>query len=148
MKPMRPMPAHGQVVDLVGLRASPIADAELEWFFNVAASDMGDQSNFGRLLSPIRDDGERTTLEEHAEATHAYRQIRGWLRAMPDSDAGVLQVAYEPRVWPRAVRDAFGLLSGIAVRLMSTPDDWPEDRGSQLGAIPDLHDETTAISIT
>jgi hypothetical protein len=130
MKPAR-RAACQAVVRVAKLRASPVADAELEWFFNLADSDMGDVSNFGRLLPPVDEEGERRTMEDHAEAAHAYRVIRGWLRAIPDSDAGVLQTAYEPRCWPRAVRNELGLLSGIAVRLMVTPDEWPEDRRSQ-----------------
>ncbi len=131
MKPDRSGAARQAVVSVAKLRANPVADAELEWFFNLAGSDMGDVSNFGRLLPPVDEEGERRTIEDHAEAAHSYRVIRGWLRAIPDSDAGVLQAAYEPRCWPRAVRNEFGLLSGIAVRLMAAPDEWPEDRRSQ-----------------
>jgi hypothetical protein len=50
---------------------------------------------------------------------------------MPDSDAGVLQAAYEPRDWPRGVRARFGRLTGIAVRLTCSLDTWPEDRRDQ-----------------
>jgi hypothetical protein len=55
-----------------------------------------------------------------------------WLRAMPDSDAGVLQAAYEPRPWPRRVRQEFKWLTGIAVRLTTDPATWPEKRELQL----------------
>jgi len=125
----REAPAGG---DLGRVRPSEKVDTELEWFFNGAEGEMGNDSNFGRMFSSVRDNGEWRTPEDHAEAAHAYYRIRGWLRAMPDSDAGVLQAAYEPRSWPRRVRQEFGLLTGIAVRLTCDPETWPEQRELQL----------------
>jgi hypothetical protein len=119
------------VVELYRLRATPAVDTELHWFFNVAESEMGLESNFGRLLSSVSSEGYWRTPEDHADAAHAQRRILGWLRAMPNHEAGVLQTAYEPRDWPRAVRAEFGRLTGVAVRLTCTLEEWPEDRTSQ-----------------
>jgi hypothetical protein len=50
---------------------------------------------------------------------------------MPNNEAGVLQAAYEPRRWPTVVEARFRHLTGIAVRLTCSLDDWPEDRRLQ-----------------
>src|ERR1019366_6706158 len=71
------------------------------------------------------------TPEDFVEAAHAERLIRGWLRAIPSSEAGVLQAAYETRSWPRRLRDELGTLTGIVVRLACALDPWPEDRQSR-----------------
>jgi hypothetical protein len=113
------------------LRVRSVSDTELDWFFNLAEIETGAPSNFGRLLSSVADDGHRRTPDDQAEALRSYRRILGWLRAMPDSDAGVLQAAYEPHDWPRAVRARFGRLTGIAVRLTCSLDTWPEDKRDQ-----------------
>jgi len=63
-----------RVVELYRLRATPAVDRELHWFFNLAESEMGPESNFGRLLSPVSAEGHWRTPEDHAEATHAYRR--------------------------------------------------------------------------
>lgn len=114
------------------VRPSETVDTELEFFFNGAEGQMGDESNFGRLFSSVSNSGEWRTPEDYVEVARTYYRIRGWLRAMPDSDAGVLQAAYEPRPWPRRVRQEFGLLTGIAVRLTCDPETWPEKRELQL----------------
>lgn len=113
------------------LRTRPIVDRELEWFFNRAESDMGLRSNFASTVLVDPDD-ERSTPEDAAEAAHAYRRIRGWLLALGDADAGVLQVAYEVRPWPRALYDELGRLTGVVVRLACALDPWPPNRDAQV----------------
>jgi hypothetical protein len=113
------------------LRASVTVEAELEWFFNLAECEMGVGSNFLPLLECGGEPVDWTTPEDRLEAAHAWRLIRGWLRTMPDSDAGVLQAAYETRLWPRTLRDELGTLTGIVVRLACATDPWPQDRESQ-----------------
>jgi len=43
-------------------------------------------------------------------------------KAMADSDAGVLQAAYELRSWPVALFDELGRLTGIAVKMACALD--------------------------
>jgi len=105
--------------------------AELEWFFDVAEMELAAPSNFGRMLASVSPEGYSRTPEDQVDAAIAHRRILGWLRAMPNHEAGGLQVAYESRDWPRAVRKRFGQLAGIAVRLTSSVDTWPEDRRLQ-----------------
>jgi hypothetical protein len=113
------------------LRVSPVIDEELEWFFCMSECDMGLVSNYCGILARTRIDYVERTPEEMAEASHAQRTIRRWLLAIPDSDAGVLQAAYETRTWPRDLRDQFGRLTGVVVRLSCARDFWPDDRPSQ-----------------
>jgi hypothetical protein len=122
------MRVAGHVVD-PRLRRDGVA--EVEWYFQCAEAEMCAPSNFGRVLASVGPDGSRRTSEDQADAARAHRHIRRRLYAMPNNEAGVLQVAYEPRHWPRAVRARFGDLGGIAVRMMSALDDWPEDRSLQ-----------------
>jgi hypothetical protein len=110
------------------LHARPVPDRELEWFFNAADGDMGDRSNFCRAMG-VRDP-EKGTLEDCAEAVYAHRLIRGWLKSIPDREAGILQCAYETRPWPQRLKDDLGKLTGIVVRL-TCAGNWPEDRPSQ-----------------
>jgi hypothetical protein len=131
MRAARHRRGSARVVELYRLRATPAVDGELYWFFNLAESEMGPESNFDRLLSAVSAERQWHTTEDQAEATHAHRRILGWLRAMPNHQAGVLQATYEPRDWPLAVRAEFGRLSGVAVRLTCPRDEWPEDRRSQ-----------------
>ena len=113
----------------VGRRSTALA--EVEWYFQLAETEMGAPSNFGRVLASVGPDGHWRTPEDQAEAVTAYRRIRTWLYAMPNSEAGVLQAAYEPKPWPAALRERFGDLTGIAVRLTCPLKDWPEDRRLQ-----------------
>jgi hypothetical protein len=131
MRPDRHRGKRAKLLELYRLRATPAVDPELHWFFNVSDSEIGLESNFGRLLSSASAEGHWRTPEDHAEAAHTHRRIRGWLRAMPNHEAGVLQAAYEPRDWPRGARAEFGRLTGVAVRLTCALDEWPEDRWSQ-----------------
>ena len=105
------------------LRPPPKIEEDLEWFFNRAESDMGARSNFpgNPQISP----------EDAVEACHRYRRIRRWLTTIADSDAGVLQSAYELRPWPVVLYDALGRLTGVVVRIACALDYWPEDRWSQ-----------------
>jgi hypothetical protein len=113
------------------LRTRPVVDRELEWFFNRAECEMGVRSNFMSVLEGAHSGETVPTPEEAATAAHGYRRIRGWLGAIPDSDAGVLQAAYEIRPWPSALYDELGRLTGIVVRLACALDPWPPDRRSQ-----------------
>jgi len=130
---MRPL---GRVLDA---RLRQDALTEVEWYFQLAEAEMSAPSNFGRMLASVSTEGYWRTPEDHAEAATAYRRIRRWLYAMSNNEAGVLQAAYEPREWPRAVLVHFGDLTGIAVRLTCTIDEWPEDRRLQ-----ELMDHTRA----
>ena len=113
------------------LRASLSVEAELAWYFNMAGCQMGVGSNYWPLLECGGDPVDKRTPEDRLEATSTWRLIRGWLRAMPGSDAGVLQAAYETRLWPRGLRTELGVLTGVIVRLACAMDPWPEDRESQ-----------------
>jgi hypothetical protein len=113
------------------LRATPIVETELEWFFNRVECDMGIRSNFHDALSGQLAPSARVTPEDAAEASHAQRTIRGWLLAIPDADAGVLQAAYEQRAWPSSLVDELGRITGVVVRLACAFDPWPADRTAQ-----------------
>jgi hypothetical protein len=115
MRPSRHRGEGAKLLEVYRLRATPAVDAELNGFFSVAESEMGHWR----------------TPEDHADAALAHRRILGWLRAMPNNEAGVLQATYESRDWPRAVRAEFGRLTGVAVRLTCSLEEWPEDRRSQ-----------------
>ena len=103
-------------------------DGELDWFFNRAECDMGNQSNYLAMLGPYGPGSALPSPEDAALASHRERRIRGWLRAMDSSDAGVLQCAYELRAWPVALYDALGRLTGVVVRLACALDTFPEER--------------------
>jgi hypothetical protein len=124
-------PADKPVFGVHMLRTRPMVDRELEWFFNRAECDMGIRSTFEATLGARCPQPEAPSPEETVEAAHAYRTIRGWLRAIDDRDAGVLQVAYEIRPWPGALYDELGRLTGVVVRLACALDPWPADRRSQ-----------------
>lgn len=103
------------------LRPLPSVDDDLMWFFNSSESAMGAISNFeatlGRSSAAIPH-----SPEDAAEASHRQRRIRRWLKVIPDSDAGVLQAAYELRDWPVALFDQLGRLTGIVVRMACALD--------------------------
>ena len=111
------------------LHPTQAVEDELEWFFNQAESDMGAQSNFRASLGI--DGWPPVDPEDAAEACRRFRRIRSWLKAIPDSDAGVLQTAYELHPWPVALYDKLGRLTGVVVRLACALDRWPEDRSAQ-----------------
>jgi hypothetical protein len=112
------------------LRPLPSVDEELDWFFNRAECDMGVSSNFEQALGPKSPSAQRSP-EDAAEAAHRYRRIRTWLKAIADSDAGVLQAAYEVRDWPVALFDELGRLTGIVVRMACALDGMHYDRKLQ-----------------
>ena len=94
------------------------ADKELEWFFTMAESDMGDRSNFvASLARVLPDEPGNSTMEERAEAAHAQRSLLQWIQEVGDHDAGVLKVAYVARPWPLMLREELGRLTGVVVRL-------------------------------
>lgn len=113
------------------LRTRPRYAVELEWFFNRAEGDMGMRSTFELSLGVRRPGMEAPSPEETVGRAHAYRTIRGWLRAIDDRDAGVLQAAYEARPWPVDLYDDLGRLTGIVVRLACDAGHWPADRRAQ-----------------
>jgi hypothetical protein len=117
-----------RIASVSRLRPKPSLDAELDWVFNRAECDMGDQSNYLAMLGPLGPGSAIPSPEDAAEAAHRARRIRGWLRAMDSSDAGVLQCAYELRAWPVELWDAFGRLTGVVVRLACALDVLPEGR--------------------
>jgi hypothetical protein len=116
------------VISIRELRPSVSLDEELDWFFNRAECDMGNQSNYLAMLGHYGPGSAMPSPEDAAEAAHRARRIRGWLRAMESSDAGVLQCAYELRDWPVALWDALGRLTGVVVRLACALDGISEDR--------------------
>ena len=113
------------------LQANAAAEAELEWFFNMAEGEIGVGSTFLALLASIGEPTERRTPEDRLEAAGAYRLIEGWLRALPEPDAGVLAAAYQPRVWPRGLLAELGKLTGVVVGLACAADRWPKDARSR-----------------
>ncbi len=116
---------------VMDLRVRHDALLEIEWFFQLAETEMSGPSNFGRMLASVSPEGRWRTPEDQAEAARAHHRILEWLRAMPNNEAGVLQTAYEPRKWPTVIGARFRHLTGIAVRLTCALDDWPEDRRLQ-----------------
>ena len=113
------------------LRPKVAIDDELDWFFNRADGDMGDQSNYLAMLGREGPGSEIPSPEQAVEAAHRARCIRGWLRAMTPVGAGVLQCAYELRAWPVVLWDALGRATGVVVRLACALDPIPEDRGAR-----------------
>ncbi len=104
------------------------ADTELEWFFTMADSAVGSPSNFVESLLPVpaswKDDD---TMETRVEAAHAQRTLLKWVQEVGDFDAGVLQAAYTARPWPLLLREEFGRLTGVIVRLATVDTGLPED---------------------
>jgi hypothetical protein len=117
-----------QVMSIGQLRPKISLDNELDWFFNRAECDMGDQSNYLAMLGRYGPGSAVPSPEDAAEAAHRARRIRGWLRAMDSSDAGVLQCAYELRAWPVVLWDECGRLTGVVVRLACALDVLPDER--------------------
>jgi hypothetical protein len=92
---------------------------------------MGLRSTFDATLGARCPRAGAPSPEETVDAAHAYRTIRAWLRAIDDRDAGVLQAAYEVRLWPIHLYDDLGRLTGIVVRLACAAGAWPADRRAQ-----------------
>ena len=105
------------------------ADRELEWYFTMAESDMGDRSNFSAVLGIPE-----SSMEDRAEASHAQRTMRRRFVAMGMQDVGVLQVAYVARRWPLALRKKLGRVTGVVVRLAAADVGLPDD-DVELGAL-------------
>jgi hypothetical protein len=132
MKAARRAPAFSPVPTLARLAPSQVIDEELRWFFVAEDGDFVSSSNFGRMLSSVAEDGEWRTPDDHMRAAQKHRVIRSHLKAIPDSDAGVLQCAYAPQAWPIRLAKELGRLTGIVVRLSCDPHTWPNVRGEQL----------------
>jgi hypothetical protein len=113
------------------LRTRPAYDIELEWIFNRAEAAMGLRSTFVGMLGARFPAPPEPSPEDNVGAAHAYRTIRGWLLAIDDRDAGVLQAAYEARPWPSELYDDLGRLTGVVVRLACDPVSWPAARKAQ-----------------
>jgi hypothetical protein len=95
------------------LQPTPKVDEELEVFFNRIESDMGISSNYRASLGlaiPLGPD-------DVVEAAHRCRLILRALRAIKDSEAGVLRAAYTIAPWPSPLVEELGRLTGIVVRL-------------------------------
>jgi hypothetical protein len=120
------------------------ADKELEWFFTMAESDMGTLSNYVESLTHVspswKDDD---TMDKRVEAAHAQRTLLKWVGEVGDFDAGVLQAAYTARPWPLMLREEFGRLTGVIVRLATVDTGLPNDP-KQLDAL----ERRTAIRLT
>jgi len=97
------------------------------------------------MLTPVTEDGEWRTPEDHAVATRRHARVRAWLRAMPDRDAGILQCAYLPHPWPILLARELGRLTGIVVRLSCDRATWPEPRGEQLAVDAQNADRLVAM---
>jgi hypothetical protein len=132
MKGSRGASAFSPAPTLGRLAPSVAVDEELLWFFLAEDGDFASVSNFGRLLSPVTEDGEWRTPEDHARAAQRHRVIRSHLKSIPDRDAGVLQCAYAPRPWPIRLTKELGRLTGIVVRLSCDRKTWPYARAAQL----------------
>jgi hypothetical protein len=100
------------------------ADKELEWFFTMAESDMGDRSNY---MAMVGEHDPQDDIEARAESAHAQRAIVRWLWEVGDRDAGVLKAAYAARPWPLALREELGRVTGIVVRLASAEVGLPDE---------------------
>jgi hypothetical protein len=103
----------------------PKADAELAWFFPMAAQ-VGKTTRLFEVLAPGGTALGR--LDFQVRSIRAYNTILERLRVMGDPDAGILACAYADRAWPSMLAERFGLLTGIMVRLavaeaVSLPDD-------------------------
>jgi hypothetical protein len=131
MKTSRRDEAFSPAPSLARLAPSPIIDEELRWFFHIEDGDTS-SSNYGRMLSPVTEDGQWRSPEEHARAARRHRSILSHLKSIRDCDAGVLQCAYAPRPWPVRLTKELGRLTGIVVRLSCDHTTWPEERGRQL----------------
>lgn len=131
MKTERRAPTSSPAPALARLAPSPAIDEELRCFFHIEDGDTS-SSNYGRMLSPVSEDGEWRTLEEHAAKERKHRVILSHLKSLSDVDAGVLQCAYAPRPWPVRLAKELGRLTGIVVRLSCDRASWPDERGRQL----------------
>jgi hypothetical protein len=131
MKGSRRTSASPSAPTLGRLAPSVAVDEELLWFFLAEDGDFASVSNFGRMLSPVTEDGEWRTPEDHMRAAQRHRVIRSHLKSIPDGDAGVLQCAYAPRPWPIRLTKELGRLTGIVVRLFCDRTTWPGERGKQ-----------------
>jgi hypothetical protein len=125
--PMQPITDDSESFKRVFTPTGP-ADAELEWFFTQADSDIAGPSAFVANLARVLDDepGD-TTMEARAEAAHAQRKILRWMEEIGDHDAGVLKVAYVARPWPLTLREELGRLTGVVVRIASAEVGLPDD---------------------
>jgi hypothetical protein len=131
MKTARRAPTSSPVPTIARLAPSPFIDKELRWFFHIEDGNTS-SSNYGRMLSPVTEDGEWRTLEEHAAGERKHRIILSHLKSLADVDAGVLQCAYAPRPWPAGLAKELGRLTGVVVRLSCDRAIWPEEHGQQL----------------
>ncbi|MGO8998003.1 MAG: hypothetical protein ACLQVI_32175 [Polyangiaceae bacterium] len=116
------------VTSIRQLRPSVGLDEELDWFFNRAECDMGNQSNFLAMLGRHGPGSAIPSPEDAVDAAHRARLIHRSLTAMDSADAGVLQCAYALRAWPVVLWDQLGRLTGVVVRLACALDRLPAER--------------------
>jgi hypothetical protein len=124
--PMQPITDDSESFKRIFIPTGP-ADAELEWFFTQADSDIVGPSAFVANLARVLDEPGDTTMEERAEAAHAQRKILRWMQEIGDHDAGVLKVAYTARPWPLKLREKLGRLTGVVVRIAAAEVGLPDD---------------------
>jgi hypothetical protein len=80
-------------------RAQKNAWKEIVWFFEKMEGRVPEES------------------EGAASAREAAKRIQAWFKAIPNFHAGALELRFRRREWPEAIRQAFGDLAGIVVRV-------------------------------
>jgi hypothetical protein len=95
---------------------SAAAERELRWFFNEAASEVDEPSNFAGLLAGMSATS-LEAVERRAEAVHAAAKIRGRLQAVSGTDARMLEALFTERPWPARLERRLGVLAGPVVAL-------------------------------
>lgn len=97
------MVAHREI-DLADLRPDPHVEAELRWYYNVAAGEMGMRSGFASMVARI-EVGARTSSEpstemnpRFVEAASRARLIKKALDQLGEADRRVLLEAYREQV--------------------------------------------------
>src|ERR1700677_1411977 len=90
-------------------------EEELEWIF-----DRGAEGQPPKKAHP-----------SDAWEAIALRTIGGWLAAIDAYDATMLEAAFGPVEWPRALRRRLGCLTGVVVRLASVDAGWPPGKDDQ-----------------
>jgi hypothetical protein len=117
--------------NVVSLHPARIAEAELEWFFTMAESDMGLRSNYMEMLVLLRHrEPVGDALERHVEAVAAHRTVLRRLsgtRGGAPCHAGILQAAFAARPWALGLREHLGRATGVAVRLATAEVGLPDD---------------------
>jgi hypothetical protein len=118
--------------EVVALRALGTVSDELGWFFSVddgrRVRPQLNKASESQLAALLRVPKEVLASQSGQERVH--RRIRRWLVAIREHDIAVLQAAYGPRAWPRALCRELGVFTGIVVRLASAVE-WPSETWEQ-----------------